>query len=162
MNVDADGVGHEGGRLGCRAAVAVGGALAVAEDGRDDASLHVDLAHSVVGVVADVEVAGWAEGEVLGMVEARSLLRAAVAAVPAEAEARAEVGPAVSHLGGMVSRLVSGEELDDSGLGVDAADVVGPLAGYVDVAVLGDGDTAVGVHLGLGSGTAVASATLLA
>ena len=109
MNVDADGVGHERGRLGGRAAVAVGGALAVPKDGCDYAGLHVDLANAVVGVVADVQVACGVEREVLGVVEARGLLRAAVPAVPAEAKARPKVRLAVADLRGVVSGLMSGE-----------------------------------------------------
>ena len=162
MNVDADGVGHERGRLGGRAAVAVGGALAVPKDGCDYAGLHVDLANAVVGVVADVQVACGVEGEVLGVVEARGLLRAAVPAVPAEAKARPKVRLAVADLRRVVSGLMSREEVDDAGLRVDAADVVGPLAGYEDVAVLGDRDTTVCVHLGLGGGAAVAATPLFA
>ena len=61
-----------------------------------------------------------------------------------------------------MSGLVTGEELDDAGLRVDAADVVGPFAGYEDVAVFGDGDSAVGVHLGLGGRAAVSAAAQLA
>ena len=54
--------------------------------------------------------------------------------------------------------ILSGEQVDDSGGGVDPADVVGPLAGQVQVAVVVDGDAAVGVHLRLDGWPAVAAA----
>ena len=54
--------------------------------------------------------------------------------------------------------VVPGEDLDRAGVGVDAADVVGPLGGDVDGAVVGHGDAAVGVHLGVDRGPAIPSA----
>ena len=130
--------------------------------GGHDAGLHVYLADPVVGVVADVEVAPGVEREVLRVVERGVLLRASVARVAAEAQCGPGVRAAAAALGGMVAGVLAGEELDDAGGRVDPADVVCPLAGQVQVAVVVDGDAAVGVHLRLDGRTAVAAAAGLA
>ena len=124
--------------------------------------LHVDPADAVVGVVADVEVPLRVEGEVLRVVEAGLRGGSAVPVVAAEADSRAACRPAGPLLGGVVARVEAGEALDDAGSRVDAADVVGPLARQVEVAVGGDGDAAGGVHLGVHRRTAVAAAADLA
>ena len=167
MGVDAEGVGHQHARLHGRAAVALGGVPAVAQDGRHDAALHVYLAYAVVGVVAHVEVALRVEGDVLGVEEARVAGWASVAVVAAEAQARlpreggtgepAGVRTPRAVLRGVVPRLLPGEDLDSPRLGVDPADVVVPLAREVDVALVVYGDAARGVDLGVDGRAARAS-----
>ena len=92
------------------------------------------------------------------MVEARFFGRAAVAVIAAEAQSGSRIGPAVPILRRVVARVVSGKDLDGAGSGVDAPDVVGPLGGDVDGAIVSHGDAAVGVHLGVDRGPTIPSA----
>ena len=91
------------------------------------------------------------------MVETRLGRRASVAVVAAQAEPGARIGTAAVVLRGVVAGVEAGEALDDAGPGVDAPDVVRPLAGQVDVAIAIDGDAAGGVELRLCGGPAVSA-----
>ena len=84
----------------------------------------------MVRIVADVEIPPGVEGQVFGMVEGGVLGGAPVAVVAAPAEAApvfeppAQVRPAAPFLRGIVAGVVTGEEVDDSGFGVDPANRV--------------------------------------
>ena len=158
VDVEADRVRHQRGGLYRRTAVAVGGALAVAQHGGDDAGAHVDAADAVVGVVADVQVAARVEGQVLGVVEGGVRGGAAVAVIAHQAEAGAGERAAGAPFGRVVARRVTGEQVDDAGARVDAADVAGPFVGQVDVAAGVDRHSAGAVEFGVDRRAAVAAA----
>lgn len=91
--VKTDGIGHE--RIRLRLQVRrrrSRQALAVAEDGGDDATLPVDSADAVVGIVADVEITLRIEGEMFGMMKGRVTGWSSIAVVAHQAETRAAAG----------------------------------------------------------------------
>ena len=124
----------------------------------------------MAGVVADVEVAVRIERHMLRVQESSLGRRPSVAVVPAETQAcfpaerrpsdSARIGPTVSLLRGVVVGALAGEQFEYSGFCVDPANVVIPLAGQEDIAIIVDGYSAGGVELCFDGRTALAATPL--
>ena len=158
MGIKTERIRHEGARLNGGSTIAIGGALPVAEDGGDDAGRHVDLADAIVRVVAHVEIPLRIESDMLGMPERRLRGGAAIAMVPLETVIGATVGPTISLFVWVVTAIETGKAVDDSRFGVDASNVVRPLARQIDVTVGRHGRSACGVRLRVDCWPAVAAA----
>ena len=57
MGIQTDRIGHQRARFDCWPTITIRGPLPIAKYRGDQPALHIDLAHAVIRVVTDIEVA---------------------------------------------------------------------------------------------------------
>ena len=98
------------------------------------------------------------KGQVFGMMKGCRAGRAVITVIAHQASARAGIGPASTLLGRIETGILASKKRDDAGLGIDAADVIGPFTGQIEMAGVVHGHAARGVKLGFQRRTAIPAA----